>query len=145
MDLKVIEKDLSDYCKTNNLNLFEVSYSKKEQTLSIILDEKLDMDKLEEVSNDLSNYMDKYNDDFEENYILDVSTVGVERPIRNEDEINKAIGEYIYVKTKDEEINGYLKKFENDVLSIEYKEKTKDKIKNIEYKKVKKVRYAVKF
>ena len=145
MDLKVIEKDLSDYCKTNNLNLFEVSYSKKEQTLSIILDEKLDMDKLEEVSNDLSNYMDKYNDDFEENYILDVSTVGVERPIRNEDEINKAIGEYIYIKTKDEETYGYLRKFENDILFVEYKEKTKDKIKNIEYSKVKKVRYAVKF
>ena len=145
MDLKVIEKDLNDYCKTKNLNLFEVSYSKKEQTLSIILDEKLDMDKLEEVSNDLSNYMDKYNDDFEENYILDVSTVGVERPIRNADEMNKAIGEYIYVKTKDEETYGCLRKFENDILSVEYKEKTRDKIKNIEYSKVKKVRYAVKF
>ena len=145
MDLKVIEKDLNDYCKQKNLNLFEVSYSKKDETLSIILDEQLDMDKLEEVSNDLSTYMDKYDDDFEENYILDVSTVGVERPIRNAQEMVKAINEYIYVKTKDEEIYGYLRKFENDVLSIEYKEKTKDKIKNIEYSKVKKVRYAVKF
>ena len=145
MNLKVIEKDLNDYCKQKNLNLFEVSYSKKDETLSIILDEQLDMDKLEEVSNDLSTYMDKYDDDFEENYILDVSTVGVERPIRNAQEMVKAINEYIYVKTKDEEIYGYLRKFENDVLSIEYKEKTKDKIKNIEYSKVKKVRYAVKF
>ena len=145
MDLKVIEKDLNDYCKQKGWNLFEVSYHSKESTLSILLDNKFDMDELEKVSNDLSDYMDKYENDIEGNYILDVSTVGVERPIRNEEELVKAIGEYICVKTKDEEVCGYLKKYENNILAVEYKEKTVDKIKNIDYSKVKKVRYAVKF
>lgn len=145
MDLKVIENDLKAYLESKNLHLFELKYHKSEQTLSILLDDKLDMDKLEEISTDLSDYMDKYENDIEGNYILDVSTVGAERPIRNEDELIKALGEYIYVKTKDEEMYGYLKKYENGVLSLDYKEKNLDKTKNIDYSKVKKVRYAVKF
>ncbi|MBQ0035673.1 MAG: hypothetical protein KBT35_02015 [Firmicutes bacterium] len=145
MDLKVIENDLKAYLESKNLHLFELKYHKSEQTLSILLDDKLDMDKLEEISTDLSDYMDKYENDIEGNYILDVSTVGAERPIRNEEELMKALGEYIYVKTKDDEQYGYLKKYENGVLSLDYKEKNLDRTKNIEYSKVKKVRYAVKF
>lgn len=145
MDLKVIENDLKAYLESKNLHLFELKYHKSEQTLSILLDDKLDMDKLEEISTNLSDYMDKYENDIEGNYILDVSTVGAERPIRNEEELMKALGEYIYVKTKDDEQYGYLKKYENGVLSLDYKEKNIDKTKNIEYSKIKKVRYAVKF
>lgn len=145
MDLKVIENDLKAYLESKNLHLFELKYHKSEQTLSILLDDKLDMDKLEEISTNLSDYMDKYENDIEGNYILDVSTVGAERPIRNEEELMKALGEYIYVKTKDDAQYGYLKKYENGVLSLDYKEKNIDKTKNIEYSKIKKVRYAVKF
>ncbi|MDO4940593.1 MAG: hypothetical protein Q4E33_02755 [Erysipelotrichaceae bacterium] len=145
MDLKAIENDLKSYLESKNLHLFELNYHKSDQTLTILLDDKLDLDGLEEISNDLSNYMDKYENDIEGNYILDVSTVGCERPIRNEEELIKAIGEYIYVKTKEDEVYGYLKKYENGILSIDYKEKNIDKIKNIEYTKTKKVRYAVKF
>ena len=123
MDIKIIEKDLNEYLTQKNLHLFEVKYYKSDQTLSVILDEKFDMDELEKVSNDISTYMDKYDDEFAENYILDVSTVGVERPIRNEEELVKAIGEYIYVKTKDDEVYGYLRKYENNILSIDLKKK----------------------
>ena len=145
MDIKVIEKDLNEFLTGKNLHLFEVKYFKSEQTLSVVLDDKIEMDELELVSNDVSKILDKYEDDFDTNYILDVTTVGVERPIRSEEELIKAIGEYIYVKTKDDEIYGYLKKYENGVLSIDYKQKNIDKIKNVEYAKVKKMRYAVKF
>ena len=145
MDIKVIEKDLNDYLTGKNLHLFEVRYFKSEQTLTVVLDDKIEMEELESVSNEISNLLDKYENDFDTNYILDVTTVGVERPIRSEEELTKAIGEYIYVKTKDDEVYGYLRKYENGVLSIDYKQKNIDKIKNVEYAKVKKMRYAVKF
>lgn len=145
MDIKIIEKDLNEYLSSLDLHLFEVKYYKSDQTLSILLDDKLDLDKLEEVSNKLSDFMDKYENDIEGNYILDVSTVGIERPIRNEEELIQAIGSYIYVKTKDDEVYGYLNKYENGTLSIDYKEKNINKIKNIEYAKTKKVRYACEF
>jgi len=145
MDLKLIKEDLNEFCSSKGWHLFEVSYNHKDNAIEVLLDDKFDLDQLENVSNEISSYMDKYDNDIEGNYVLDVSTVGVERPIRNQEELKEAIGQYIYAKTKDDEVYGYLNKFENDVLSIAYKEKTVDKIKNIEYSKLKKVRYAVKF
>ena len=145
MDIEKIKESLNKYIQELGFHLFDVIFYKKDNTLSILLDDKLSMDELEEISNKLSDYMDQFENDIEGTYILDISTVGVERPIRNEDELIKAVGEYIYVKYKDDEVYGTLLKYEDGILSIEYKEKTRDKIKNIEYSKVKKVRYAVKF
>ena len=110
-----------------------------------MLDERLDMNELEEVSNKISEYLDKYADDFDDNYILDVSTVGIERPIRNEEELSKAVGEYIYVKTKDNEYYGDLKEFADGIIKLETKDKTRTVSVSIEYSKTKFVRYAVKF
>ena len=145
MELENIKLHLEKYLEEKKLKLFEISYHKKDETLSILLDEKMDMDELEKVSNDISNYLDKYEDEFDENYILDVSTVGIERPIRNEDELTKAIGEYIYVKTKDSEFNGTLKDYKDGIIHLQIMDKTRTKNIEVEYQKVKKVRYAVKF
>lgn len=145
MDLLQIEKDIKEYLKEKDLELFSVKYLKKDETLEVLIDSSIDMDKLEALSNELSEYLDKYDNEFENNYILDVSTVGVERPIRNLEELNKAIGNYIYVKTKENEFNGTLKDVKDEVLNLEVKDKTKFKNVSIEYKNVKKVRYAVKF
>ena len=145
MKLDSVKAKLEDYLKENDLKLFEISYSKKDETLSILLDEKLDLDKLEEISNDISNYLDQYEDEFEDNYILDVSTVGAERPIRNEDELNKAVGEYIYVKTKEVEYYGTLLDYTDGIIHLEVMDKTKKKNVSVDYSKTKQVRYAVKF
>jgi len=145
MELEKIKSVLAEYLTKNNYKLFDVTYHKSEATLSVILDEKLDMDQLEQISNMLSEFMDNYEQEIDDNYILDVSTVGLERPIRSEQELVEAIDQYIYVKTKEQELYGYLKKFENGILSIAYKDKTRDRMMNVEYIKIKKVRYAVKF
>ena len=145
MNLDKVKQDVNEFVNEKKLNLFEISYLKKDNTLSIILDEKLDMDGLEKVSNEISEFLDKYADDFDENYILDVSTVGVERPIRNEDELSKAVGEYIFVKTKEEEFYGDLKDFTDGIIHLEIKDKTRIKNVSIDYSKTKLVRYAVKF
>ena len=145
MNLETIKKDLEEYITKKDLKLFEINYSKADQTLGIILDEKLNMDELEDVSNDLSTYLDKYDKEFDDNYILDVSTVGVERPIRNEDELIQAINSYIYVKTKENEYNGTLKSYENGQMKLECMDKTRTKEVVVDYKQTKIVRYAVNF
>lgn len=145
MDLKVIEKDLNGYLNEKGLHLFQVKYYKKDETLEVLLDDKLGMEELEAISADLSAYMDKYDEEFEANYILDVSTVGVERPIRNEEELVKAIGSYIYVKTKERDYNGTFKGYENGVMTLTVKDKTRTKDVTVEYTSAKKVRYAVEF
>ena len=69
----------------------------------------------------------------------------MERPIRNEEEVRDAVGEYIYVKTKDNEYYGTLTSFNNGMMNLKVKDKTREKDVSIEYSKTKKVRYAVKF
>ena len=145
MNLDKVEKSLKDYLSDLKIKLYELNYLKNDSTLSIVLDERLDMNELEEVSNKISEYLDKYADDFDGNYILDVSTVGIERPIRNEEELSKAVGEYIYVKTKDNEYYGDLKEFADGIIKLETKDKTRTVSVSIEYSKTKFVRYAVKF
>ena len=145
MNLEKINLALKEFSENKKLNLFEVTYHKNDSTLTVLFDEKFEMDELEKVSNELSEFLDKYDTEFEDNYFLDVSTVGVERPIRNEEELIKAIGEYIYVKTKENEYYGILKSYNNGVLSLDVNDKNKTKNISVEYKKVKKVRYAVKF
>lgn len=145
MKLENIKNDVNKYLLEKKLKLFDITYNKSESSLCVLLDEKLDLDEIEEISNDLSNILDKYEDEFKENYILDVSTVGVERPIRNESELEDAINEYIFVKTKKNEYYGTLKKYSDGILELETKNKTKVVNVTIEYKDVKEVRYAVKF
>lgn len=145
MNLDSVKNNLEKYLDEKKLKLFEIAYQKQDQTLSIILDEKLDMDQIEKISNEISEYLDKFEEEFDGNYILDVATVGAERPIRDEDELNKAIGEYIYVKTKEDEYYGTLLDYTDGIIHMEVKVKTKTSNVSIDYKKTKKVRYAVKF
>ena len=145
MKLENIKNDVNKYLLEKKLKLFDITYNKSESSLCVLLDEKLDLDEIEKISNDLSNILDKYEDEFKENYILDVSTVGVERPIRNESELEDAINEYIFVKTKKNEYYGTLKKYSDGILELETKNNTKVVNVTIEYKDVKEVRYAVKF
>ena len=145
MNLERVKEIVKDYVDKKKLNLFEVDYNRSESTLSILLDEKLDMEALEQISSDLSSYLDDYDEEFDDNYILDVSTVGVERPIRNKEELIQAVGKYIYVKTKSQEYNGVLQSFEDGVIKLEVKDKTRKKIVDIVYDETKKVRYAVEF
>ena len=145
MDLKKVKEALDVFVSSRQMKLFEVTYRKSDQTLEVLLDEKLNMDELEKISNEISQFLDTYEDEFEDNYFLDVSTVGAERPIRNEEELMAAIGEYIYVKTKDSEYYGTFKAYDDGDMRLAIKDKTREKEITIPYNKTKKVRYAVKF
>lgn len=145
MNTDKIKKEIEGFLSSKGIKLFDLQYSKKDQTLTVLLDEKLSMDELEEVSNEISQLLDKYEDEFVDNYFLDVSTVGAERPIRNKEELKDAVGEYIYVKVKGNEYYGTLHSFENETLTLKVKDKTREKDVLIEYPQIKKVRYAVKF
>ena len=145
MNTDKIKKEIEGFLSSKGMKLFDLQYSKKDQTLTVLLDEKLSMDELEEVSNEISQLLDKFEDEFVDNYFLDVSTVGAERPIRNKEELKDAVGEYIYVKVKGSEYYGTLHSFENETLTLKVKDKTREKDVLIEYPQIKKVRYAVKF
>lgn len=85
-----------------------------------------------------------------ENYILDVSTSGAEKPITDFTKFSKYVGKYMYVKFKDgyqgrNDITGTLEKVENDELIISYREKTRTRIINVQISNISKANLAVKF
>ena len=144
MNLEKIRPKLEEFLENHSYHLFDLSFSKKDSILTILIDESLNMEELEEISGLLSNFMDDYDQELD-NYFLDISSVGIERPIRNKEEIIKAIGSYIYIKTKDKDYYGYLDTYENKEISISYLEKNIKKKASIKEEEIKEMRYAVDF
>lgn len=144
MDLNKLREVLAKDVENMGYHLYSLEFQKKDNILEVLIDESLDLDGISALSEKISAVMDNYDEDFG-NYLLDVSSVGVERPIRNEEEAAKAVGSYVHVKTKAFEMDGTLKSFDGGVLVLEYMDKNIRKKVSIDYKDVKLLRYAVKF
>ena len=97
--------------------------------------------------------LDLVNDDLPDGYYLEVTTVGIERELKNDDDLEKALGKYIYLKTYEKiesafnqkEIYGYLESYEEDSINVNEINKTRTKLVTIEKSKIAKIRLAVKF
>ena len=144
MKLAALKENLKRDLTSLGYELYDVSYSKKDRILQVLIDKKMDLKEIESLSKKVSKIMDLYDEDMDE-YILDVGSVGIERPIRDEEELKKAVGSYIYVRTKEEKIYGTLVSFDGNVLKLSVKDKNVTKETAIGYKDIKNVRYAVEF
>ena len=88
-------------------------------------------------------------DPFPDSYMLEISSPGLERPLKNKEALEKAVGQYINVKLysqvdKQKEFQGTLESFEGDKLVLTYMDKTRQKQVVIAYPNVAKARLAVK-
>src|SRR5690606_4751205 len=109
----------------------------------------IDIDQCALVSEKLSEILDQL-DPIEQNYFLEVSSPGAERPLKKEKDFQKAIGKFIYIKTYEpvedaKEFEGYLKSYDDEQVEIEIKIKTRRKIINIPKDKIAIIRLAIDF
>ena len=144
MEVNTFKEALSKDIESVGYHLYSLTYKKKDNILEVLIDESLDLDGISRLSELISGFMDKYDKDFDE-YLLDVSCAGCERRIRNEDELRRAVGESVHIKTREFEADGYLKSFENGKVTVEYMDKTRKKAVTVNYDDIKMIRYAVKF
>ena len=144
MEVNTFKEALSKDIESVGYHLYSLTYKKKDNILEVLIDESLDLDGISRLSELISGFMDKYDEDFDE-YLLDVSCAGCECRIRNEDELRRAVGEYVHIKTREFEEDGYLKSFENGKVTVEYMDKTRKKAVTVNYDDIKMIRYAVKF
>ncbi len=110
----------------------------------------LDIDVVAKINEEI---LDEVNDYLPDNSYLEVTSLGIERSLENEDDYNKAIGKYIYIKfteavstaSNQEEVYGYLE--ENKELELIVKGFVKGAKKTfiIPKEKIAKIRLAVKF
>lgn len=117
---KEIVEDLEYY-------LYDVIYEKENggYVLKVLIenDTFIDIDDCVKVSRILSEELDSI-DPFKEAYNLEVSSSGAERELRNSDEIKRAVGKTVQIKTIEQSLEGKLISFKNGVLELKYKNKT---------------------
>lgn len=136
------------------LELVEVEFVKegRDHFLRVYVDtpeNNIDILQCAQMSERLSAILDE-NDPIEQNYYLEVSSPGAERPIKKEADFEKAVGKFIYVKTyepiKDmKEFLGTLTAYNDEGLHMEIRMKTRKVNVLIEKEKVAKARYAIDF
>ncbi len=121
--------------------------------IRILIDDPntLDID-IDDVAAINQEILDVVNDLLPDDLYLEVSSVGVERELKTEKELELALNKYIYVssyekienlKTKD--VYGYLESYDANTITVNAKEKTKTKIIKINRDKIAKIRLAVEF
>ncbi|BDR56251.1 ribosome maturation factor RimP [Xylocopilactobacillus apis] len=112
----------------SELEIYEISFLNEgsNPTLRVLLQSNhfIGLNELVEVSELLSEKLDNYESEFPDNYNLDVSSAGIERNIRNDHELFKAIGENIkiscYRKFSGHKIHiGELISFNQDYVEIQ--------------------------
>ena len=152
MDLNALKPQLES--KINELGYELVSISSRKEKgdliLSIVVDkvEPIDMNMIVDLSGALSSYLDEI-DQSEEAYLLDISSLGAEKPLKIS-ELSKYVGRYVNVHvTNAVEGNnifeGELKEVSGDSIKVSYKIKTRVKEVVILQSNIYKIRLAIKF
>lgn len=138
----------------NDCYLDDIEYvkDKNDMYLRIFIEKNnghLDMDTCVTVSELISEKLDE-TDPIKDEYYLEVSSPGIEKPLKTFQQVEKAVGEYVYAKFKNpksglHEVEGYLKAVNGQELEFEYLVKNIKKHIVIDYDNIKFIRLAVKF
>lgn len=110
----------------------------------------IDIDDVAKINEEI---LDLVNDYLPDGYYLEVTSVGIERELKTKDDLDKAIGKYIYLSCYEKiieagnqkEIYGYLESFDENNIVVNAVIKTRQKQVTIEKSKIAKLRLAVKF
>ena len=151
--LESIKEMVLPLIEQNDCYLDDIEYVKdnNEMYLRIYIEKNegyLDMDTCVAVSELISDKLDE-TDPIKDEYILEVSSPGIEKPLKTFEQVQKSVGEYVYAKFKNPkaglyEVEGYLKSVDNQELEFEYLVKNiKKKISDIQYLQNKKFALVV--
>ena len=134
--------------------LVDVEYGKMggDYVLSIFVDkpEGITLNDTADLTEIISPLLDQIKPDpFPEQYYLEVTSPGLERPLKTKEALEESVGKYVNISLykaveKQKVFEGNLVGFEEDVLTIEYMDKTRKKTVDIPYNLVSKARLAVK-
>ncbi|MDD3126223.1 MAG: ribosome maturation factor RimP [Candidatus Izemoplasmatales bacterium] len=143
MQIEDLKPPIITHLDNLGYELYDLEYVKENQTnilrVSINKIDGIDIDDCIKVSESLSPFLDTL-DPIPEEYVLEVSSPGAERKLRNQTEIMQNIGNYIHLETYEQKLDGELIKFQNDIIFL----KIRNKIIEISYLDVTAIRLAIK-
>ena len=134
--------------------LVDVEYGKLggDYVLSILVDkpEGITVEDTADLTEVISPLLDTIKPDpFPEQYMLEISSPGLERPLKTKESVANGVGSYVNISLyqaidKVKVFEGDLVAFDGDELTLNYKDKTRTKTVTIPYQTVAKARLAVK-
>ncbi|MBS5852341.1 MAG: ribosome maturation factor RimP [Bacilli bacterium] len=153
--LKIKELSL-DIVNKHQKELVDVKVRKEFGTniISIVIDDpetfSLDIDEVASINSEI---LDKVNDLIPDGYYLEVTSLGIERELLTEKDIQKAINKFVYLKTYQKmenvynlkEISGYLREANEEEFKLEIFLNQREKVVVIPRAAVAKIRLAVDF
>jgi ribosome maturation factor RimP len=145
MNLQKMREKLIPILKRYNLDIYSIRTKKEfgEKIVEILIDvDVMDINELEKIH---MEYVDLLTDeDLDDDYYLELSSLGAERPLKTKEEVEKAIGKYIYLETNKYKGNGYIISFENDIIKLEINDKGRIRKIDIDFKDARHMRTSVK-
>ena len=151
-ELSKIREVVEPIIQRENLVLYDLGFTSTDgmKTLQIMICDKdygMDMDTCEKVSDLVSAALDA-SDLLSDSYMLDVCSPGAERELRNEEEIQRAVGKFIHIDLKDpkegiDSLDGYLLENTETAVKLEYRVKTRKKEFTADKANLRKIRLAV--
>ncbi|WP_221564399.1 ribosome maturation factor RimP [Alkalihalobacillus sp. TS-13] len=150
---EITEDLVTPILESMDLELVDVEFVKegKNWFLRVYIDSEdgVDIEECGKVSEQLSEKLDEV-DPISQAYFLEVSSPGVERPLKKDADFQKAVGKHVHVKTYEQidgqkEFEGTLTAFDGEELTVEIRVKTRTKEIKVPYDKVANARLAVSF
>lgn len=152
--LKRIEELIRPILLENDVYLDDIEYvqEKNEWYLRIYIEKNnghLDMDTCVIVSEAISDKMDEA-DIISNEYYLEISSPGAEKPLKTLDKVKESVGKYVYIQLKEpkngfNEVYGTILNVDDDMIELQYMVKNIKKKCIIDYKNISFIRLAVKF
>ena len=152
--LEQVKKAIEPVINEQGLILDRLNYVKKGRDfyLEVYVEKEDDITTLDDVcqvSEKISEKLDEV-DLISENYILDVSTSGAEKPITDFSKFSKYVGKYIFVKIKNpilgfNDFTGTLESADEEKIVLSYREKTRVKTVEIQIDNITRSNLAIKF
>ena len=152
MDLNKVRILLEPIINEMGYEIYSLSVKRElgNTILDLVVDrvEPIDMDAITEVTNKVNEVLDE-TDPIEEEYMLSISSLGAEKPLKVE-ELHKYVNSYINLHLKNpingENIyEGEIVNVNEDNLTLSYKIKTRTKSIEVRFDNIYKVRLAIKF
>ena len=145
--LERLKERLEVLIKKHPFELYEVNQTSIFGQLGIEIlvdndDGPVSTDALEIFHQEVLNIEDEILPD---HFVIEISSVGIERPLKSEIDFKKAIGKYVYIISDHYKGYGTLENHSNEGIIVSYLEKTKKIQKVIPLTSISSARRAVKF
>jgi len=164
IDLKKIRPQLEALIQpllaADELRIYELNCYKNsegETVLQVLVEsahdnKPLDFDLLVQINEAISASLDTLENQFNQPYLLEVASAGIEKPIRNEAELNQAVNDYVYLELNSPQ-KGIVKTYatflgfdkKDNKYVFNYFVKGKPQKLTLEFAQIKFIRHAVKF